>query len=252
MRILIFSDIHLDAVTAGNPRKQEVVEFLRHVQQAATAHEVDLVIFSGDAHDSGWLLDPLYTAELIWGLLSFKQDVIAVAGNHDVVDTSELFDGEPVTTLTPLRVASKFTPQLQRRCFVADRPKLVKISAKWAVLCLPYVSRVHSKVSGEWLEHAVVEAAEFGQGGGKLIVVGHRVVPGAVMGSESAEMAKGQDQMFPFAEVAQLQPAVVINGHYHARQVVRVEGLEVNIPGAPLQFTFGETEEPKGVTVMQL
>lgn len=249
MKLLAFSDVHLDAVTAGKPRRSEVVEFLHKVSLLALQHEADLVVFAGDAHDPGSLLDPLYAAEIIWALSAFVKPVVAIPGNHDVVDTSELFDGQPVTTLTPLRAAARFFPRYQN-VRVLDRPQLVEVSDEWAVLGLPYVSRAHSRVSEQWVDHAFEKARRWG---GRLIVVGHLVVPGAAMGSESVEMAKGQDQLFPFARVAELEPELVLNGHYHGRQVVSVEGIEVVIPGSPLRFTFGEAAEvSKGVIVMEL
>lgn len=252
MRVIAFSDIHLDAVTAGRPRRQEVVQFLERAREVSIQANADLVIFSGDAHDSGWLLDPLYTADLTKGLLSFPQELIAIAGNHDVVDTSELFDGEPVTTLTPLRAAAKFLP-LDRglRLHVIDRPQLVRgHSVSVGVLGLPYVSRAHSASRDAWTDEAFEHAGKYM---GPVIVVAHLVVPGAVMGSESVEMAKGQDQLFPFERVALLGPSLVINGHYHARQSVPWHGVSVVIPGSPLRFTFGEAEEvSKGVTLVEL
>jgi DNA repair exonuclease SbcCD nuclease subunit len=258
VKLLVFSDIHLDAVTAGKPRRQEVVSFLRQVRDIAIAQKVHVVVFSGDAHDSGWLLDPLYTSELIDAFFCFHQELVVIPGNHDVLDTSELFDGEPVSTLTPLRAAFRFLHAHRHPVHVMERPSVRRIGfpAKnhdWALLALPYVSRAHSKQNEEWLDEAFAAAKKQVDAGAGLIVVGHLVVPGAAMGSESQEMAKGQDQLFPFERVAELKPRLVINGHYHARQVVKGSGVEIVIPGSPLRFTFGEADEvAKGVTIVEL
>lgn len=265
MKLLVFSDIHLDAVTAGKPRRAEVVEFLRLVRDIAIAQQVELVIFSGDAHDSGWLLDPLYSAELIEALFLFHTPVIAIPGNHDVIDTSELFHEAPISTLTPVRAAYRFLQAHRHPVHVMERPELVRVGRSttkdWAVLALPYVSRAHRAMNDRWLDEAFASAQRHVDEGYGLIVVGHLVVPGAAMGSESHEMAKGQDQLFPVERVAALKPKVVINGHYHARQVVTLPvlgapvapGLEIVIPGSPLRFTFGEADEiAKGVTIMEL
>jgi exonuclease SbcD len=252
VRLMAFSDIHLDATTAGKARRAEVVEFLASARKIATDEKVDLVVFGGDAHDSGWLADPLFSAELISGIMKFDQPVVAVAGNHDVVDTSELFHEQPVTTLTPLRAAAMFSSR-SPSVKVFDRPACQWVSAEWVVLGLPYLSRAHAALNEKWLGQAFKEAQMHVAAGKKLIVVGHLVVPGAVMGSESVEMAKGQDQLFPLASVEALKPALVINGHYHARQVVKLGQLEVVIPGSPLRFTFGEAAEvSKGVCIVEL
>lgn len=250
MKLLAFSDIHLDAVTAGRPRLDEVALFLNHALRIATTEQVDLVVFGGDAHDPGTLLDPMYSTWLIAGLMEFPMPVVAIAGNHDVLDTSELYDGQPITTLTPLRAASQYCP---RDLYVLDKPQVVQAVPGWAVLGLPYVSRAHAHRNAGWLDSAFADVDVRAAHGHRVIVVGHLVVPGARMGSESVEMAKGQEQLFPFERVAALNPALVLNGHYHGRQVVNANGMPVVIPGSPLRFTFGEADEvEKGVLLAEL
>lgn len=250
MKLLAFSDIHIDAVTAGRARKAEVVGFLERVRSIAIDERVDLVIFAGDAHDPGNLLDPMYSAELIFGLMHFQAPLVAIAGNHDVVDTSELFNNKPVTTLTPLRAAAMFSQKCVR---VVEMPMTVEPIPGWVVLGLPYVARAFAACNEAWLDSAFLQVEERMQEGARLIVVGHMVVPGAAIGSESAEMAKGQEQMFPFARVDRLKPDFILNGHYHARQIVKTSGMQIAIPGSPLRFTFGEAAEvSKGVLIVEL
>lgn len=255
MRTLSFSDIHLDAVTAGKPRRAEVLEFLQNVFNVLSQQNIDLLIFAGDAHDPGGLLDPLYTSDLIRYMFAFLRAVscpvvVAVAGNHDVVDTSEMFLGSPVTALTPLRAAvgACLTNEWAARMHIFDRPFTRRINANYAVLGLPYVSRVHLPSLERWEAHAFEQADEYVARGVKVIVVGHKIVPGARMGSESREMAKGQDQIFPFDRVMRLNPALVINGHYHAHQEFNHESFTIRVPGSPVRFTFGEIDDTaKGV-----
>lgn len=254
MKLLVFSDIHLDAVTAGKSRRSEVLEFLGRVVDIARTQEVDSVIFAGDAHDPGQVTDALFSADLIrWttNLVRIRSapSFVAVAGNHDVIDSSERFLQEPVTSLTPLRAAAQcMSSEESQRVHVFERPHLRLIKENVAVLGLPYVSRAHAKMHAEWDELAFKQAKAFVDGGGKLIVVGHKTIPGAELSSETSEMARGRDQVFPFEQVSRLKPALVINGHYHRRQEVVWGGLHIMIPGSPLRFTFGEIEEAeKGV-----
>lgn len=258
MRVLVFSDIHLDAVTAGRERLSEVRSFLTEAWHVAEKNKVDVVIFAGDAHDPASMHDALYTSELLRMLATYVRApwnpiMVLVAGNHDVVDTSELFLGSPITTLSPLRAAMALLPPDQtEKVHIFDRPFTRKITNEWAVLGLPYISRAHSASIEVWDHHAFECAREYAGKGMKLIVAGHRVVPGAAISSETTEMARGQDQLFPVERVAALSPALVINGHYHARQVVQVGGLDVHIPGSPLSFTFGEADEvAKGVLLAE-
>lgn len=252
MKLLAFSDIHLDAVTAGCSRRAEVLEFLARVSDISLAAGVDIVAFAGDAHDPGNLLDPLFTSDLlrVFGELSHlggSPAVIAVAGNHDVVDTSELYDGSPVTTLTPLRASHL------DRVRVFDRPHAAVVIPGWAVLGLPYISRAHAEVAAEWDRVAFEQARRLVKAGNRLIVIGHRTVPGAVFSSESVEMTRGRDQDFPFDHIQALKPALVLNGHYHKRQLIRNGDLTVAVPGSPIRFTFGEASEvSKGVMLVEV
>lgn len=244
MRLLAFSDLHLDAVTAGRARRPEVLEYLRDAHAVATSFLPDVVVFSGDAFDPGGLQDCMNSSCMIAALLGFAQrsTVIAIAGNHDVIDTSALFEGYPVTTLTPVRAAARFMPEVQAaRLHVVERPRFLRVDDGWGVLALPYVSRVHLGSLPGWMDEAFDDASAFGD---SIVVVGHLVIPGAAMGSESIEMARGQDQLFPFERVAALKPKLVINGHYHGRQeVLAPNDLRIHIPGAPLRFTFGEVAD---------
>jgi hypothetical protein len=70
-------------------------------------------------------------------------------------------------------------------------------------------------------------------------VLSHLSLPNMHPGSEE-EMPRGREVDFPVERVLELEPAVVLQGHYHARQVVKLRGLEVQVIGAPVRFTFGE------------
>lgn len=253
-KLLFFSDIHLDAVTAGRPRRKEIVAFLERVYYLANQEQVDLVAFCGDAYDPGGLFDALHSAELVKRFLSFPRVTsspafVAIPGNHDVIDVDEYFMDQPVTTLTPVRAASLQLPRDQAELVhVFDRPVTRLVKPGLAVMALPYVSRLHVPRLPVWEPHAMKVARDYVQQGNKLVVISHKVIPNARMTSESKEMARGQDQIFPFAQVAELRPSIVVNGHYHAAQYVQCDGVDIHIPGAPLRFNFGEAdEETKGV-----
>lgn len=261
MNVLAFSDIHLDAVTAGKSRRLEVVSFLDSVARFVADRKTELIIFSGDAYNPGSLMESMYCADFLRRMLSLAKGdheplVVAVAGNHDVVDTSELFLSEPLTTLTPLHSAAVHALDFENpgRLVVFNRPKVVVCDKQgFAVLGLPYLSRAHAKSRAKWMEMAFESALQAKKSGLKLIVVSHLVIPGARMGSESYELARGADQLFPFAEVARLRPTLVLNGHYHMRQIIEADGFEIIIPGSPLRFTFAETEDvSKGLTLVEI
>lgn len=241
------SDLHLDAVTAGKPRRREVIEYLVDAADVVKQKGVDLVLFGGDAFDPGSLSEALYATDLLHAFAAFVRagaHVVAIAGNHDVVDTSELVDNAPVTTLTSVRAAFNLIGgALPRNVLVCQKPTFVHVSSDWGVLALPYLARAHAGRAADWTDRAFDEAATFRKSG-RIVVLAHLVVPGATLGSESSEMARGQGQIFPFERVKALGASLVINGHYHARQEVLGEhDVPIQVPGSPVRFTFGEVDD---------
>lgn len=249
MKILLTSDWHLDAVTAGFARVDELRAYVRELgrvlEAAHASSPFDAVFFLGDAHDPGGMLASLFTSIVIDAARMFgdwtPEGSIWIAGNHDVIESSRL-----VTTLSPLAAVSD---RLGARVY--ELPGFTTIG-RLGVLALPYVSRVTSSTS------AYIEALEAAYGAaeahdGPVGVIGHLTVPGALMGSESREMARGRDVDFPAMRVAALSPVFVANGHYHDAQIVEYGELRVIIPGSPARLTFGERNDgEKGYTVIEV
>lgn len=255
MKVLVTTDWHLDAVTAGIERLAEFPGYLEALLRAATEEVVDLVLFLGDAFDPGAMTGPRHTSVLIDAALRLhaaaRLGSVWVAGNHDVVETSEGY-----TTLSPLATCSRLVPGLH----VAEVPTTILWAdpdrGKLAILALPYTARaveMRQGFAGVWAA-AFEQAAQLSGDGVPLVVAGHMTVPGAVLGSETREMSRGRDVDFPFDEVAELNPTLVLAGHYHKAQTVRGPGgVEVLIPGSPHRFTFGEREDAeKGFLLLEV
>lgn len=238
MRILVSSDWHLDAATAGLERLSEVRAFAEHLIDVAQRERVHLFVHLGDLFDPGHLRESAYQAELLRVAAELNgaatMGSLWLAGNHDVLE-----DSGPTSTLSPLAALSRYWRHWGAQpIHVADLPAL-HTRGEVAFLCLPYVARAAMGTPG--FRTAWVRAFEEAQRyvGGRLVVLSHLSLPNMHPGSE-ADMPRGRDVDFPVEQVLELQPAVVLQGHYHARQVVRVRGLEVQVVGAPVRFTFGE------------
>jgi DNA repair exonuclease SbcCD nuclease subunit len=263
MRLLATSDWHLDAMTLGHPRRDELLSYLKRLLRAVVEEEIDVVVFAGDAADPGSMLGCRYEADLIrWffelAMASRLKMLLAVAGNHDVVEVSS-----PLTTLTPAREALR--PEMTNRVLVVvnEVPGVVRVREhNVAFLALPYVARAwaDAEARGEQTvtgpEHcmdvAFASAQKLRDEDCELVVVGHRTVPTARLGSESMEMSRGRDVDLPIDRIAALRPALVINGHYHRPQVVQIGGIEVVIPGSPLSFTTDDPAAGKGYVVAEV
>jgi len=258
VRGILFGDVHLDAVTAGVARRPEVLRFFASIEQAVVTEDADFVVFMGDCHDPGSMQESLYCSDLIdfAGALGRRATFLLIPGNHDVIECSVLtHEMWPLTTLSPVRTAFA---QHQNNVLTVERPMFVEALVEGTdlgVLALPYTAKVHSGRVAGWLDDAFRDSEGWRERhpDQPFIVVGHMTVPGAVLGSESAEMARGGDRDFPFKRVAALRPSAVANGHYHRRQVVRSAGIDVVMPGSPMGFTFGEANDGgKGYLVVEV
>lgn len=258
MKILLTSDWHLDAVTAGVPRLGEFSKYIGKIVQAVKEHDVDIIAVLGDYFDPGKMNGPELTsvifdaADRLGG--SGADRVIWIAGNHDVVESPGGW-----TTISPLDYAidnGAFCHGNEGKCAhhcVFQRPTFSRFTNdEFGVLALPYTSR--SSNASEELSTALASAEEHRSAEKPVIVLGHLSVPGAVQGSESKEMARGRDSDLPFDSIAKLSPALVANGHYHKAQVVKGPGgIDVLIPGSPHRFTFGErNDSDKGFLIVDL
>ena len=252
MKLLLTSDWHLDAVTAGIPRVDEFDPYLRRVADAVREHSVDAVGVLGDIFDPGKMNGPEMTTRLLDAAkvldASGAKWVLWIAGNHDVVESSQGW-----TTLTPLdrALGGGFLRGSGTHHRVFEYPQTLKLGG-FAVLALPYVAR--AAAAPHDMAEAIEKAKTLRDQGIPLIVLGHMMVPGAIMGSESHEMARGRDVDMPLDHLAELTPALVANGHYHRAQTVKGPGgIRVVIPGSPHRFTFGERHDAdKGFVILDL
>ena len=246
MKVLATSDWHLDAVTAGVPRLREFGAYLSRVVAAVREEPIDLVLVLGDYFDPGRLNAHELTVRLMEAAAELAElaPTVMIAGNHDVVESSGGW-----TTLSPLVVAARCGLG-GGRLQAFERPEAVEVAGV-TVLALPYVARSVEMAQG----YAGLRSRAFDRAahaGGPLVVAGHLTVPGAIMGSETREMARGRDVDFPAGEVAALKPALVLNGHYHRPQVVRGP-VDVVVPGSPHRFTFGEGDaDSRGFVVAEV
>ena len=251
MKILVSSDWHLDARTAGVERLPELDAYVAAICRRLDEQRFDAFIHAGDYFDPGSLSECRWSAKLfsyVSEIHSMVGESIWITGNHDVVESAENW-----SVLSPLLVAAASgwtgtTSRLQESCPVIcyDGPRIVDVG-ETVVLALPFLSRAaaRSQDTADRLK-MVTNVARTRSSGRKLVVVGHFSIPGIVPGSEE-EMQRGHEQTFPAELIASLKPDLVINGHYHARQTVKVGGVTVEIPGAPLRMSFGEKDDgPRG------
>lgn len=226
MKVVITADWHLDAVSLGNSRFDDLSVALRAMMLTVVEEKPDLFLFLGDLcnPDRGArTLKAIATAAFYARMLAENEvESVWLAGNHDVVDSSEI-----VTSLTPL--ASM--PFLR----VVESLSSLQVG-NWHLVFLPYISRVlQAEVDVQrYVERECVLAADKGL---RLLLAGHCThVPDATTGNETTLMSRGRNMAFP-VELGTKYGALMFNGHYHTKQ--RTSG-GVYIPGSLGRFDFGE------------
>jgi DNA repair exonuclease SbcCD nuclease subunit len=229
VKIVAVSDLHMDAVTAGVQRFDEVRASLARAVTYAVEQldDGDLFVCCGDVcdPDSGPVVLRVAAAliEEDQRLEAAGIQRIWVAGNHDAV-----LDGRGHTTLEPLAALGTAVVAQGPLCVPVGPPEM----DAWA-LALPYPGAV-SYSPESWMREARREHPR-----SELLVFSHLVVPGLLQGEEAHEMARGRDVFFPIDAMREAKPALVVNGHHHARQVTP-DGIY--IPGSAARLRFGPEE----------
>ena len=224
MRYLVTSDWHIDSRLAGVQRIDEIRGVVAHLANESRRRDIDVVINCGDFFDPCTVRDLFWSAELIRLARQLhdavRQGSVWIAGNHDVVQ-----DSWGQTALSPLQAVADLIPGMH----VVEDPTWIPA---FEILAIPH-PRGGRRAHGEDLGAAIARATP------GCVVTAHLTVPGALLGSESKELARGQDETIDLTALKALEPWVVLNGHYHKPQVIDGH-VPVHIPGALIRHTFGE------------
>jgi DNA repair exonuclease SbcCD nuclease subunit len=249
MRILIWSDVHLDASTAGMARFEDGRQAMNEVVAYATDKHTrcDAVVFAGDLcdPDAGTVVLRAVDAalQMVKSLLYSAVEVVMIPGNHDVVD-----DSHGRSTLTPLRVLdvgrATFAAELH---LVETYPRIVQVGNA-DLLMLPYPPRTMRYDPAQAAEGVLMERLAGGGRGRPLLAIGHLQLEGAALGSETTDMARGADVPYPVEVLKAHGVAAMFNGHYHQRQ--EVQG--VICPGSLERLRFDEASNRPGWAVVEV
>jgi len=232
--IIVVSDLHLDAVSSGVPRFEDVRRALR--QSVERAKQLEAIwMCLGDVTDPG-VRSYRAIAEAIEVARELDKAGVSnlwLAGNHDVVE-----DGRGTTTLSPLKAAElPFTA-------VADRPSVAHFDRELSVLCLPYVPSAVAYDPAEAVGRLAPELRH-----SRRLVVGHLDHEDAAHGSESGEMAKGRPVFWPTDALREHLPdALLLGGHLHRRQVIG----DVQIVGSLERLAFDEEHNQPGYLQIEM
>lgn len=268
MKIVAISDVHGDAVTAGVRRFDEVQRSVLAAMATALHEKADALVFCGD------LCDPDSGVMMVW-CVELALDVarqlerrgvhsIWIAGNHDVGN-----DGEGTTTIDPLNALASsdrgdyaFVERVPKLREWRDgrstlEPSLVHVATESRFfmirgvefMCLPYPSVATSYDPARAVEGCRTRI-------GPLVILSHLQLRGMIPGEESTEMPRGREVWFPedaLVEIARARPTIVLQGHYHRRQVFTTKsGLPIQTVGSIATFSHGEDRGIPGYVVVDV
>ena len=253
-RILNVSDVHVDTVTAGFVRFDDISETLWKTVHKAIDERFDYYLFTGDFCDPDGGGDSFGYARLAIRLATRLADAgiksIWMAGNHDVVES-----GNGYTTLSPLRAVSE-SKHYRGLIEVFEEPGIMSLEKRLGdipsagFLALPFTSHDRNYDPAKALIELV--PPDLTPGKIPIIVAGHLNIEGIEIGSETTDFPRGRDVFFPQQACDDLVKAghslIKVNGHYHKQQVF--EGI--HIPGSVANLTFGEEDYRPGYQVIEV
>jgi DNA repair exonuclease SbcCD nuclease subunit len=256
MKIIFSSDYHLDHVTQGIPRFDELRRAVHEVVDVAIEQEVDAFVFGGDLcdPDSGACVFRAVRValEAAMRLNESKIPNYWLVGNHDVIE-----DGSGDTTLDPLMALDE--EGLETR--VLREPRLLPVfteaklgdlttTQNFQFLALPFTPTNRNYNADSTVRELLKQSA-----GVKLVVLSHLSMPGVQPGEETTEMPRGRDIEFPIQAFADSNAnvAVVLQGHYHRAQKIEIPGVgPCVIPGSLARLTFSEEGNQIGYALVNL
>ncbi|MFQ5966023.1 MAG: exonuclease SbcCD subunit D [Acidimicrobiia bacterium] len=259
MRILHTSDWHVGRTMRGKSRAAEHEAVLLEVTGVAEAQEVDLVLVGGDLFD---LAAPSPQSEQIvyQTLLGLAEiaPVVIVAGNHDHPRRLEAV--APLLELGRVTVASHPRPAaeggvIRMKAASGESARLALlpfISQRYVVRADDLMGLGRSAHGGKYAERVreiIVHLTQDLSTNEVNIVVGHVMVAGGELGGGERQAHTVFDYVVP----AQAFPGALTYaalGHLHRAQRVPAP-CPTWYSGSPLQLDFGETEDPKGVLLVE-
>ncbi|WP_127473097.1 exonuclease SbcCD subunit D [Microbacterium sulfonylureivorans] len=250
MRILHTSDWHIGRSFHGHATLDALRGVLGALVDQVRGNEVDAVIVAGDVFDSAAPAAACYAVltETLGALSSAGAAVIVTSGNHDSAarlgfQSSLLRDGihvvtDPLATGTPITLDDEHGP-VHFYGIPFLEPALVR--HLW-----PDAGLRSQRLT---MEHAMgLVRADAARRGGRSVAIAHCFAAGvdATPGVER-EIRQGSLDVVPISAFD--GPDYVALGHIHGRQRL---SDRVRYAGAPLHYSFGEADKPRGSWLVEL
>lgn len=279
IRVLHFADSHVGMENYGRIDResglnQRVLDFLRRMEEMAAyakEHDVDLVIFAGDAFKNR-KPEPTLQREFAHRITDLARlaPVVLLVGNHDVhtaqakASSIEIYDTLDVPNVwVGMDYTGRVISTKRGDVFVATAPypvraRLLELYAEQtpnAISASISIKDADEHIQGEML-HILERLANEADAHGDMprLLTGHFAVSGAVPGAERALML-GRDIDVPKSAVADDRWDYVALGHIHKHQNLThglLDAPPVVYSGSIERIDFGEEKDPKGFCWVEL
>ncbi|MDJ1114683.1 exonuclease SbcCD subunit D [Microbacterium dauci] len=251
MRILHTSDWHIGRTFHGH----STLDALRGVLESLTAqvreHEVDVVIVAGDIFDSATPAAPCYTllSDTLGALADTGATVVVTSGNHDSAARLGFQAGllrsgihvltDPDGVGTPLTLADEHGPVHVYGIPFLEPALLRHRSDGWAG------ARSQAAVLGQAMD---LIRADRGERGGRSVAIAHCFAAGVAPTPHlERDIQQGGLDIVPLSTFDGVDYMAL--GHIHGRQQL---SDSVRYAGAPLHYSFGEGDKPRGSWLVDL
>ncbi|HUN09629.1 MAG TPA: exonuclease SbcCD subunit D [Aggregatilineales bacterium] len=271
IRVLHFADIHIGMENYGKTDPNtglstRVTDFLRRMDEMidyAREHEVDLVIFAGDAFKTR-SPNPTYQREFAHRIrdLSRLAPVVLLVGNHDLPPTLlkassiEIYQTLDVPNVRVANEFEVFTVETRNGPVVigtAPYPVRSRLLEDDSVAGMT-IAQIDALLQDQLTRILEEMAAQADQFDAPRLLTGHFTVSGAVVGSERSIML-GRDIAVLLSSVADPRWDYVALGHVHKHQNL-THGRQAVPPvvysGSMERIDFGEEGDPKGFCWVEL
>ncbi|GAA0484205.1 exonuclease SbcCD subunit D [Microbacterium aurantiacum] len=250
MRILHTSDWHIGRSFHGHSTLEALRGVLERLVAQVRENDVDLVLVAGDVFDSAAPSAACYPvlSDTLLALRETGATVVVTSGNHDSAarlgfQSALLRDGilvltDPAAVGTPVTIDDAAGP-----VHVYGIPYLEPALVRHVWPGVPMRSQHDA------LTHAMsLIRADHTARGGRAVVMSHCFAAGveATPGVER-EIRQGSLDVVPVSVFDDLD--YVALGHIHGRQTL---AERVRYAGAPLHYSFGEQDKPRGSWLVDL
>jgi exonuclease SbcD len=248
MRILHTSDWHIGRTFHGTPTLSALRGVLEALVATVRSESVDVVVVAGDVFDSAAPAADCYTVltETLAGLRDTGAHVVVTSGNHDSAarlgfQAALLRDGvriltDPAAVATPVTIDDEHGP-VHFYGIPYLEPALVR--RQW-----PGV-----RTQAQALAHAMgLVRADATARGGRYVVAAHCFAAGVEATPHlERDIQQGGLDVVPLAVFD--GPDYCALGPIHGRTVL---SGRVRYAGAPLHYSFGERDKPRGAWIVDL